>query len=50
MRDKNTKKLEGLRKYFGSIKSDEEWDDVSRELKKGWKKWYKRCLEINSKF
>ena len=31
-----------LMKHFGTMKGDKEWDEVRKELKKGWKKWNKR--------
>ena len=35
---------EGLKKCFGLLKDDTEYDEVMKDLKKGWKKWSERYV------
>ena len=37
--DKGTKKMKDLKKYFGILKGDTEYDRVLKEVRKGWKRW-----------
>ena len=38
MENKQTKRYKNLKKCLGLINKDEEWDEISRELKKGAEK------------
>ena len=31
-----------LKKHFGALKGDKEYDMIKKELKAGWRKWTKR--------
>lgn len=31
-----------LKKHFGVLKGDKEYDDIKKEIKAGWSKWQKR--------
>ena len=31
-----------LKKYFGVLKGDKEYDLIQKELKEGWRRWQKR--------
>ncbi len=31
-----------LWKHFGALKGDKEYDEIKKELKKGWNRWQKR--------
>ena len=37
-----SRKIQDCRKKAGLIKKDKEWGNVSKELRRGWKKWNKR--------
>jgi len=45
MGNKNAKK-EDLKECLSLIKKDEEWEEISKELKKGWKRWGERCAKL----
>ncbi|MBS3150153.1 hypothetical protein J4455_05725 [Candidatus Woesearchaeota archaeon] len=36
------KKGSGLRDCLGILKKDKEWEEIDKDLKKGWKRWSKR--------
>lgn len=43
LESKNRKKtLSGLKKHFGILKEDKEYDEIKKKLKEGWAKWTKR--------
>ena len=42
--ESKSKKLSGLKACFGTIPDDEEWREISKDLKKGWKKLTERYV------
>jgi len=34
----------GLRDCLGLLKRDKEWEEIEKELKRGWKRWDKRYV------
>ena len=41
---RNVKTIGGLRKFYGILKDDKEYDGVMKEAKKGWNKWTKKYV------
>ena len=39
-----SKKVSGLRSCFGILKTDKEWKEADRHLKRGWKGWNERSV------
>ena len=37
--DKGTKKMKDLKKYFGILKVDTDYDRGLKEVRQGWKRW-----------
>ncbi len=33
---------EGLKEFFGILKDDKEYDELMKEMKKGWKRWTRK--------
>ena len=42
VREKRQKTGYDLKKHFGVLKGDKEYDEIKKELKKGWSRWQKR--------
>ena len=40
--NKKTKKMKDLKKCFGILTGDKEYDKVMKEARKGWDRWNKR--------
>lgn len=39
------KKLKDLKKYFGILKGDKEYDKISKEIKANWARWTKKAMQ-----
>ena len=39
---KERKTIGGLRKFYGILKGDTEYDEIRKETKKRWKEWSKK--------
>jgi len=39
MENKRSKTFTDLKKYFGVLKEDKEYDEILKETRKAWKKW-----------